>query len=106
MSRPSTSTKSIPFVAKKALAQLGENVKIARKRRKESLRSWAKRMDASVPTIQRMEKGDPTVGIGVYATAIFLSGDIERFGNIASPKEDSYALNLDILQASKRGEKG
>jgi len=51
---------------------LGENLALARQRRKESLRAWASRMAVYVPTLIRMEKGDPPVGMGVYATALWL----------------------------------
>ena len=52
------------------LRALGENLAIARKRRRESVKSWAQRIGVSEPTLARMEKGDPSVSMGVYATAL------------------------------------
>ena len=57
-----------------ALERLGANLAVARLRRKESLASWASRLRVSVPTLMRMEAGEPGVGIGIYATALWLIG--------------------------------
>jgi len=53
-----------PPVAASALRQLGENLAIARARRRESQRAWAQRIGVSVPTLIRLEKGDPSVSMG------------------------------------------
>ena len=74
MPKPSLAADQLPASAAKALRDLGENLALARQRRKESLRAWASRMAVSVPTLIRMEKGDPSVGMGVYATALWLMG--------------------------------
>lgn len=84
------------------MARLGENLRIARERRGESLRIWALRMEVSVPTIQRMERGDPTVGMGIYGTAIWLAGQIEALGEVAMPSLDERALEMDLLRAARR----
>ena len=59
----------MPPVAQEALRRLGENLAIARVRRKESQRLWAQRLGVSVPTLIRLEQGDPRVSAGIYATA-------------------------------------
>ena len=51
-----------------AIEKLGADLAVARLRRKESLKIWAQRMGVSVPTLQRLEAGDPGVGIGIVAT--------------------------------------
>ena len=55
-----------------ALEKLGADLAVARLRRKESLKTWANRMGVSIPTLQRIEAGDPSVGIGIVATALWL----------------------------------
>ena len=57
--------ESLPSAAASALARLGADLALARKRRKQSLRSWATRLNVSVPTLTKLEKGDPTVSAGV-----------------------------------------
>lgn len=86
----------------RALQGLGENLRTARERRGESLRSWATRMDVSVPTLQRMERGDPRVGMGVYATAIWLSGQADALSQIMAPTTDVGANELEAARASRR----
>ena len=57
--RPPRALESLPPAVTQALARLGENLAIARLRRRESQRAWAKRLGISVPTLIRMERGDP-----------------------------------------------
>ncbi|WP_246024338.1 helix-turn-helix domain-containing protein [Azospirillum ramasamyi] len=102
MSKPATATKTLPTNAALALKSLGERLRIARERRGESLRAWAVRLDVSVPTLQRMEGGDPTVGMGVYATAIWLCGRHEALADVMEPAADAEAQEIEIMRASRR----
>src|SRR2546421_663396 len=49
---------TMPPAAAQALRALGENLAIARVRRRESQRAWARRLGCSVPTLIRMERGE------------------------------------------------
>lgn len=82
--------------------RLGSDLRIARERRGESLRSWAARVGVSVPTLQRLEAGDPSVGVSVYAVALWLVGRIGDFGNLADPAKDQQALSQEILRTSRK----
>jgi hypothetical protein len=55
-----------------------------------------------------MEKGDPKVGMGVYATALWLAGFEDGLRHIASPSQDAQALaqELRVLKRSKRAVHG
>lgn len=86
-----------------ALAQLGADLAVARLRRKESLKTWAKRMGVSVPTLLRLEAGEPSVSLGVLATALWLIGRDAALASLATPKEDRGALELDVRQAETLG---
>lgn len=90
---------AFPPAAAQALRALGENLAIARSRRRESQRAWAKRLGVSVPTLIRMERGDPGVGVGIYATALWLMGTVGKLPDIASPAEDRGALENDVRRA-------
>ncbi len=86
-----------------AIEKLGADLAVARLRRKESLKTWAQRLGVSVPTLQRLEAGDPGVGIGIVATALWL---IQRDGaltQLAAPELDQGAIELDIRQAQALG---
>jgi transcriptional regulator with XRE-family HTH domain len=105
MSKPAQATEILPASVARALKDLGENLALVRQRRKESQRTWASRLSVSVPTLIRMEKGDPSVGMGVYATALWLMGRHAALPEVAAPAQDLNALEQDIdavRQRSKR----
>lgn len=103
MSNLSPALESLPQAAGSALRKLGDDLATARKRRGQPLREWARRLQVSVPTLLRMEKGDPSVSAGVYATAVWLIGRHEALGRVADPKEDLAALEAEIQTARQRG---
>ena len=92
----------LPAQAQAALRALGLNLALARTRRKESLRAWALRLGVSVRTVQRLEDGDPGVGMGVYAAALWLIGRADALPALADPALDRGALELDLRQAQAR----
>lgn len=59
---------------KKILEELGENIKLARLRRKLSAEQVAERANISRPTLLSIEKGVPGVAIGAYAQVLFVLG--------------------------------
>lgn len=95
----------LPSPVERALADFGENLRIARKRRRETMQSFAERMQVSVPTLRKMEAGDPTVSIAIYAMALWLVGRIQFLSRIADPAADLTALALELqnLQSGSRG---
>ena len=105
MTKNSVHQEVIPEQAVLTLRRLGDNLRVARQRRHEPLRAWAQRMQVSVPTLMRMERGDPSVGMGVYATAIWLVGGLETLAHVGSPEYDHVAMVLDTHRARQRGAK-
>ena len=101
---PSTpkALQTLPPATAQALRGLGENLAIARVRRRESQRTWAKRLGISVPTLIRMERGDPGVSVGIYATALWLIGRVASLPGIADPAVDKGALETEVRGAVKR----
>lgn len=93
----------MPPAAAAGLRQLGADLAVARLRRKESLASWAARMGTSVPTLMRMEAGEAGVGIGLYATALWLVGRSGALAALAAPEHDRGALELDVRAAVQLG---
>ena len=86
-----------------ALERLGADLAVARLRRRESLASWAKRLGVTVPTLLRMENGEPGVGIGIYATALWLIGRDSALAELASPELDKGALEMQVREAIELG---
>ena len=102
MPKASEATASLPPAASQALKKLGENLAIARVRRRESQRVWAKRVGVSVPTLIRLERGEPGVGIGILATALWMLCRVQALPELAEPEKDRGALELDVRDAVKR----
>lgn len=59
---------------KRILEDFGENIKLARLRRKLSTEQVAERANISRPTLWSIEKGMPGVSIGAYAQVLFVLG--------------------------------
>jgi transcriptional regulator with XRE-family HTH domain len=93
----------LPPATAAAIEKLGADLAVARLRRKESLKTWAKRMGVSVPTLQRLEAGDPAVGIGIIATALWLIKRDGELRSLAAPEQDQGAIEMDVREALELG---
>ena len=96
MSKATLSSKSLPIVVIDQLRKLGNDIAIARKRRRMSLSEMAERMMVNIKTVQRLEKGNPTVSIGIVATALWVLGLHRRMGGLVAPESDQIGLQEDI----------
>ena len=68
----------------KILNQLGENIKLARLRRKLSAEQVSERAGISRSTLWQIEKGTPSVAIGSYFQVLFIFGLEKNFLAIAN----------------------
>ncbi|MEI7764416.1 MAG: hypothetical protein WCI85_14365, partial [Comamonadaceae bacterium] len=102
MSKRSGAIESMPSAVLVQLRELGENLAVARKRRREPLKAWAQRIGVSEPTLMRMEKGDPSVSMAVYATALWLMGRSQVIADLAAPEHDQGALEEAVRVAKAR----
>lgn len=62
---------------RRILDEMGENIKLARLRRKFSSQQVSERANISRPTLSAIEKGKPTVSIGSYLLVLQVLG-LER----------------------------
>ena len=62
----------------------------------------AERLGVARTTYVRMEKGDPTVTMGVYAMALFVLGFGEALGDLVDASRDEQGLLLDAERVPKR----
>src|SRR5580700_11122889 len=56
------------------LTEVGENLRLARLRRRLSATQVSERAAISRPTLTAIERGDPTVSFGAYARVLFCLG--------------------------------
>lgn len=74
------------------LAEFGENIKLARLRRKLSSEQVAERANISRPTLVDIEKGSPTVSISSYFSVLKVLGLEKDFLLLA--KDDKLGRKL------------
>jgi transcriptional regulator with XRE-family HTH domain len=60
--------------SEKVLKELGENMRLARLRRKLSAAQVAERANISRTTLWQAEKGSPGVAMGIYCQVLFVLG--------------------------------
>lgn len=102
MPKKSIAAETMPPQVLAQLRTLGENLTLARKRRRETRKAWAQRIGVTEPTLVRMEAGDPSVSVGTYATALWLVGLAQDLGRLAAPQLDLGALEAEVQVAKAR----
>lgn len=60
-------------------------------------------MGVSISTLQRLEAGDPTISIGIIASALWLMSREGAIGDLAAPANDRGALEMAVRDAEKLG---
>ena len=63
--------KMMPRVLAQHLQLMGEQIMLARKRRHLSMQDIADRATVTRLTVSKVEHGDPTVSMGIYARILF-----------------------------------
>jgi transcriptional regulator with XRE-family HTH domain len=102
VSKASFATKALPAAASKALAVLARDIVTARRRRRIPQRLLAQRMMVSLDTVQRLERGDAGVSLGVLATALWALGLIDRLSALASPDHDAVGKAVELKELPLR----
>lgn len=91
-----------PLPVKRALRKLGQDIRDARRRRRIPVEIMAERASISRTTLNKVEKGDPGVSLGIYARVLFVLGMAERLGQLADVRSDDLGLALEEEQLPKR----
>lgn len=77
------------------LEQMGENIKLARKRRKLTTTQVAERAGIVRSTLYLIEKGDPSVAMGAYFNVLRVLGLQDDFLKLAA--DDVFGRKLQDL---------
>ncbi|MBQ7531201.1 MAG: helix-turn-helix domain-containing protein [Paludibacteraceae bacterium] len=96
----STIATNLPRKAEKNLQIVGEQIRLARLRRDLSIARIAERAMCSELTVMRVERGTPTVAIGIYLRILFALGLDESILYIA--KDDDMGRTLQDLDLKHR----
>lgn len=95
-----TIANNLPRRAAQNLQIVGEQIRLARLRRDLSITQIAERAMCSELTVMRVEKGTPTVSMGIYLRVLFALGLDESILYLA--KEDEIGRTLQDLDLKHR----
>ena len=87
-------TPPLPLPVRRSLKKLGSDIREARLRRRIQTTVMADRVQISRPTLRKLEQGDPSVGIGAYATALYVLGMVDRLTDLADIANDPVGQQL------------
>src|SRR5438552_11311503 len=86
---------TLPLPARRALLKLGHDLRDARRRRRIPSAVAAERASISRMTLLKVEKGDPSVAMGIYATVLFVLGLSDRLADLSDAAHDPTGLQLE-----------
>ena len=86
----------------KILQQVGEQIKLARLRRGISATLATERADISRSTLWKVEKGDASVSIGIYAAVLHAINGMDR-DLLLIAKCDEFGRKLQDIELLKKG---
>jgi transcriptional regulator with XRE-family HTH domain len=93
---------ALPLPAKRALRKLGQDIRDARKRRRLPMELLAERARISRSTLTKVEKGDESVALGIYAAVLFALGLIDGLSNFADPITDTIGRAMEERNLPQR----
>jgi transcriptional regulator with XRE-family HTH domain len=93
MTKSTQAKFSLPPDVAETISRLGENIRIARKRRAMTLDDMASRMFVTRKTLARLENGDPGVSLAVISSALWVLGLDKGLKHIANPEEDKVGIH-------------
>jgi DNA-binding XRE family transcriptional regulator len=92
----------LPPQVRRSLTKFGADLALARRKRHLTAAMMAERLGVAKSTYLRVEKGDPTVSLGMYAMALFVLGFGAALGDLVDASHDEQGLLLDAERVPKR----
>jgi len=92
----------LPPKVRRSLAKLGGDLRDARRKRNLTVEMMVERVGVSKATYLKVEKGSPSVSMGVYAMTLFVLGFPDVFAEIADSRSDETGLLLDATRLPQR----
>lgn len=83
-----------PVLVEEALKRLGSHLRVARVRRRLTIRDAATRIGAGPRAVMDAEKGKPSTSVAVYAALLWAYDLLAPFGDLAHPNTDEQGLAL------------
>ncbi len=91
-----------PMIVHRVLRQLGADIRDARRLRRLPMTIIAERAFTTRATLQRIEQGDPSVSMGIYASVLQALGLLDNLAHIAHISHDVTGQTLASAELPKR----
>lgn len=83
-----------PYPVEQALKHLGENLRVARVRRKLTILEAAHKIGTGPRAVMDAEKGKPSTSVGVYVALLWAYDLLTPLSELANPNTDEQGLKL------------
>jgi transcriptional regulator with XRE-family HTH domain len=83
------------------LTGLGSRLRAARIARNDTMEVFAERLGVSVGTVRAMERGAPTVQVGVWLNALWIVNGLDTLKQVLEPRE-SLLDRVRALEKARR----
>jgi transcriptional regulator with XRE-family HTH domain len=102
MPKQSRCLSAMPAELKRQIKTIGERVRAARLRRGWTLADFASRIGVTPLTAARMEKGDPSVALGILITGIWILGLTTELKSFLSAEHDEIGRGMEARRSRQR----
>lgn len=94
--------QTTPLEVSAAVERLGQNIRLARIRRRMSQEELAQACDISRKTLYALEKGNASTTVGTLFTVLWKLGLMSDAGALADPDTDEHGRILEAARRPKR----
>lgn len=91
-----------PLAVRQSIRRFGQDLRLARLRRRLPVELVAARARIHRTTLTKVEKGDPSVAIGTYASVLFALGLGTPLVSLVESREDQAGLLLEEERLPRR----
>ena len=91
-----------PIQVQTVLRHLGQDLRVARKKRRLSVADFCARIGVTDKTLAKLERGDGGVRLETLAMALLALGALPRLSELLEPARDDVGLVLDAERLPRR----
>ena len=102
MPKKSQCLTSMPPELEDVVLELGRRIRAARLKRNWTLSDVAERIGVTPVTLGRLEKGDPSVGVGIFVTADWVLRLVREFNDFLTAENDEVGRGLEARRSRLR----
>jgi transcriptional regulator with XRE-family HTH domain len=94
-----------PYSVEQALKRVGNNLRLARVRRKLTIKDVAEKIGTGRRAVMDAENGKASTGVGVYAALLWAFDLLLPFEELADPLKDEEGIALAFRRENRRARK-